>query len=729
MQEFSPARDHETNASNPLLGAGDDASRALAIIPKDALSRVISHLKDSDISLLHAFDELCGHRGEDFLKDRFEFLINPQNPADITRQLTALVQFARVLDVDALHALVGIESLSPQLNRLSAVNLAKLVDNFPSDFSEPSRRRCLDFCIRMAPLIKGGYPPSAQFLLHEFPPLWKRWGESEQVNLGELLVEGLSNKTRDAHSLGFVRSLFGALDEIETARGILYGFSKFPNFKDEQDFLAYVRSAKALMPHVWESKVLLLGTILAAAYSQGYGETVTLLIEKMITDGPGIRMTSLMLDFIHDYLNRASSSEISKLHYSIENEWQDWKQLIFPSEIIEDSPFHYLISRMLVGGLDSFNPWRIHEDQFKARWDSRIKQQLKPILHMDDAHTMIEMTPQGYSMQLKEGKTVDQAFLHKVAELYRPKSDSDSHLQVSQLHTAIGRRIPEATTLSPRVADVFKLLTLSSQRLSFSEFKSIAGLALPLLAPACGYNVLSSAKNAAPSSPDETYDFLESLRLLVDDGIVPVLLNYGMERRCIDAIKEVASLKKIKRELAKFEKVHPRDEYRIDLDASKNVLDEFYDLLAETCIWKESGSQLEASYFQPIRATMYSTREIIGCWYTLKTKVVGEESLILAGGGLRRAKLKEVQIDQLCTKLINELKRVCKKNGLGGLYLAVGQPKDGRSWSSEGRIGQTEEVENAMVPSNPEVIELGADESVDFPKDYRYGPIRRVIKL
>lgn len=643
-----------------------------------------------------------------------------------SEQLYTFHGICKSMQVHTPEAIREICSLFPeeQYPQLSIKGIGRLIDICSQNLNCTSAVGCVRFCSGLVRAMKGVPTDIADMAFLEGARLWRSWGERDQYTLGETLVAQLAS-VPGIVPLSHLSLIARHIMTPRQARAILAGSSEVLKVADTDMLEQHLLMVQPFLSVFPESRGGAIVGYMADGLLSGREGIYARLLGNLAFKGVNMYRTGLSLDFLRQALTRFSADEFRQLDEDMRTEWESWRNMLYAGAHIEDTPLNYILGGMLVGGRESFNPWPITESEFYDRWKSRVGTQQAPLFDFDDVSIEIPMAPRGVTVRLKQGATLDRGFLsHRYHQFLAPSQGEQIQL-VGEICDMVS---PESRHLkAPLVSDIFELLTHASETCSRQQYVQIVEKSFPLLAPAAGYELFALPSSGA--TEDESFDYLESLRLLIDDGIVTILSQHGMARPFIDQIKRVASISKIERELSKFEKRQPLESFRVDFEASRNVLDEFYDQLAETCVREKYESALGSPYFQPVRGTIAGERDIIGCWYLLKAPVHGVESLMMAGGGLRRSVLKAVDSDLFHRRMISAFKGAASKLGLGGLYTAVGKAADGMPWTSEGRIAQTREAIDSIIQPDAEIIELSSQEQIDFPPNYVYGPVARLIRL
>lgn len=585
---------------------------------------------------------------------------------------------------------------------------------------------CLSFCSEVISIAKLSGGGDIGTLFKEAADLWAKWGEPKRRHIARELIP-LLQEVQPNISLWSLISLISALkmdgDKAEAlisngkgigaklgAEGLLHYTTRVQNWAGRFDGeylkpLAYYFAAAILADREVVAEAVISEFSRVFGYSR-VGENLMQLADAVVR--------------LDEQIPVRLATELTNLKARSDHFLQTDKA-------IRKSPVAYLLAIIHKSGDSLFNNWRTTEKQSFERWTALEEYYAEPAVRLPKhLNFVLPISPEGNQVALKMGKKLDLNFIYGRQRCFTTPFPYAQRLILQRLHEILGE---DFRYVGLKEAHVALPLIVKASFKDEKVYKDIVRLSFPLLAAATGVELGSLEPRKKGIDVDQVYNFLESLRLLIDDRMPVTLSKYGMERKFIGQFKEIASLKMIQNELKKIERVKPRTIWRVDLTASKNAFDGFYDQLAETCIYEKCGSDLDSPFFQPVRLTSFEHQQIIGCLYLVKGNVLGEPALIMAGGGPKGWVVKAADMEAFVDGIKSCLKEVVLAEGYTALYAAVGRAADGKNWTDEGRVAQHPEVRALLIPENAAVIDLAEHEHIPFPRNYEYGPIRRVVKL
>lgn len=440
----------------------------------------------------------------------------------------------------------------------------------------------------------------------------------------------------------------------------------------------------------------------------------------MLACGP--RKVADRLPFLTDMLTKFSADECAALRDDLPRIVQISAEVLTAPWAIELTPLTTLLVHFYAVSAESFNQWQPSPSLYRSRLMRRRNFYAPPAIEVGTHHEFyVPYSPIGSQVLLADNRR------EPVTDFIRGRERSFSlpRAEVARRHCETmvkllyGPDVKEARAFHRDPPEVLQLVATAAQREDTRLFDQVAQLALPFLPAATGVRLpIMGAKFDAESA----FDYLETLRLLINDRLPVTFERFGMARFYIDRLKSLARLEQVVGELAHFTRREPTHRLLIQMRSSKNIVDEFYDQMAETCLYKTADSDLENPIAQPVRLYAPELEDIIGCLFLAKPEIEGVISLMMAGGGPRRSILKALGVDVLADEIVTHLHGIANESQFdGGVYCALGSGHE-----DEGRGGQYPEFRAALLRRSRGILRVAP---VNFPTNYRHGPVTRVFVL
>lgn len=687
-----------------------------------------------------------------------------------------------------------IPEMTTSLTPISLMQSFILVQNARDQVHIDSAVDCVKFCCELTSQIWLPGEHGIRIIFKEATRLWMAWGEVKRAAIADSLLTLLKGTQGEVAENHVIAMLFSCPTDPARAEAVFKHSCTVASRMSAQALGFHLRRLNTLQSSFSSNHIAALTSYVSSAEGCGYPETAEMLLTNLLKhfragrigphlpflqqslegfSTPQLRLLAEELSLIEERSNQLLDSKDAipdtPLNYilasllkdgsgsqwplsepEIHERWQAHLGYSQPPAIRIDTPRCFQIGMapeldevMVTRGLtldENFILGRVR--RFTPVEDWQVRSILKGLhersgISAGSGHTraqsVIEAVFEGSRQFIEPLLQIDTKLkslspeyhfgLHTFAE--------DENLRWKKWSTDLTCSIqaasdPELLTSLKRTRSQLSELRRAREQV-LTRFDSLARETFPLLATAEG---LTLPELADTSNATQTYDYLEALRLLVDDRLPITLERAGLERVFIDRLKHAAALPQIKSELRKFTHRESVRDCIVELSASKNALDSFYDQMAHSCILKKSGGDLTKPYFQPVRMIIRSQLEIVGCGYLVSGMIDGRRSLIWAGGGPNGNFLKGVDASIFVSRLVHELKLIAQDNGMtGGVWAAVGKPGEFSAWTDEGRVAQDERVRKPLIPGEAVIRRLKAREKIPFPENYSYGPISYVAYL
>ena len=629
----------------------------------------------------------------------------------------------------------------PMHSHLPTIEALSLVYQAGESVNRWAAVDCLNFCCDLLGTTDGErFTANLSKLMPKVSKAWEAWGEKDRVYIAEQFNEIFQKLHRPIP----LRVTAEALS-ILTIPG-----DRAKQIVEQSQIIANTNSWEILISHL--RRVAKLETMINSLYigdaTKLYAESEILdradLTDKIVSTFSkvfGIERVQKRLKDFSSAIQRFSGLEIRDLEKDLKTLPDLASEMLVSDYPIEPSAAKYLTALMLIGGDDVFNLWKVPEAEIHRRWEDRVQFARIPIIKTSLSDVFeIPFRSEGYSFRFKENAKIDSNFANFIQGRQRvfttpyPEIIGHTIREISKL-LDIQYNYPVAL----KAAEVIPLLVQASEHEDPKVFERAVKMSFPLLTEATAVNLPHLDPEAFIQDPDAIYDFLESLRLFIDDRLPVTFEHAGMARPAIERIKQIACLDQITNHLKKLEKNDPNQMMDILLLGVKNALDAYYDQMAETCVLEKSADDLENPAFQPIRIISQNERKVLGCWYVLRADVNSLPSLILAGGGPQTALIKGVDTKQFVGIILEKFAEIAERNNLdGGIFQAVGPAGNGALYTEQGRIAQHANVRDEILRYTGELIQLPKSEHIEFPSEYfsgtkssptYFGPIQQVLRL
>ncbi len=384
----------------------------------------------------------------------------------------------------------------------------------------------------------------------------------------------------------------------------------------------------------------------------------------------------------------------------------------------EDTAVDKFVVRSMMGVDDPDNRFEDARKKFNERWKQWAGKTEPPAIIVQNASFRVKAGAEVTVPTLISGKRLDNNVLQSISRRLAPPSTNLEVTILQELSRLSG--VPFQESLTERQRNDFVIQSFRALGTRPEDFSRAVGMTMPLLPRVTG---MSLPTLTPEPSPTEARGFLDATKVFFDGHLPEVLQTYDATPATIQAAKTRLPIAPINAELGKFARGKATQEEIIELQATKTVLDAYYDALGQNCICRY-GFDLRRPEFQPIRLVNTKTGEQLGVVYALRGVVEGNPAMILAGIEPRKRFAYAVNSGQFMKGLLDNLERVAKTNGLaGGVYTNVGQ--DG---TDDGRIAQWDVVRGAIEREKKGYVRLERKEQIKFPTDFR-DPIKYLWKL